>query len=184
MKVDLGGFKQNLEISGGKNITKRILWHFVSALFFQTAFFPVNSLKVLMLKAFGAKIGKNVNIKPFVYFKFPWRLIIGNNVWIGERVWIANEALVRIGNNVCISHETLILSGGHNYKKKYFDVYANPVIIEDGVWLGAQSSVGGGITIGSHAVLTMKSVANNDLEPYSIYRGNPAIKIRDRIIAE
>ena len=183
-KVDLQNFKQNKDISGGNNTLKKVVWYFTSAIFFQSNFFPVSSLKVSLLKLFGAKVGKGVNIKPMVYIKFPWRLEIGNHVWIGEKVWIANEALVKIGNHVCISHECLIMTGGHNFKKKYFDVYANPITIEDGVWLGAQSSVGGGITIGSHAVLAMKSVANKDLEPYGIYRGNPAVKVTERKIED
>jgi putative colanic acid biosynthesis acetyltransferase WcaF len=182
--VDLQNFKQNIEISGGKNILKKTLWFYTSAIIFQSSLFPFSSLKVFLLRLFGAKIGKGVNIKPMVYIKFPWRLEIGNYVWIGEKVWFANEALVKIGNHVCISHECLIMTGGHNFKKKYFDVYAYPITIEDGVWLGAQSSVGGGITIGSHAVLAMKSVANKDLEPYGIYRGNPAIKEKIRKIEE
>jgi putative colanic acid biosynthesis acetyltransferase WcaF len=181
-QVDLSKFKQNIEISGGRNIVRKLLWYYVSILIFQGGVFPISKLKVFILRLFGAKIGSNVNIKPQVYVKFPWRLQVGNNVWIGEKVWIANEANVTIGNNVCLSHECLILSGGHNYSKVTFDVYANPIIIEDGAWLGAQSSIGGGIIIGSHAVLAMKSVANSNLEPYSVYRGNPAIKIRERII--
>ena len=134
--VDLQNFGQNKEISGGNNFFKKILWFYVSALFFQSNFFPVSKLKVFLLRLFGAKVGKGVNIKPMVYIKFPWRLEIGSHVWIGEKVWIANEALVKIGSHVCISHECLIMTGGHNFKKKYVDMCANPITIEDGVWLG------------------------------------------------
>ncbi len=181
-KVDLGSFKHNIEVSGGSNSLKKMLWFFTSAIIFQSNLFPFRGFKCFLLRLFGAKVGKGVNIKPNVYIKFPWRIEIGDNCWIGERVWIANEGLVIIKDNVCLSHEALILSGGHRYDKKAFDVYAKPIVLEEGVWLGAQSSIGGGITIGSHAVLAMKSVANSDLAPYGIYRGNPAVKIRDRVI--
>jgi len=183
-KVDLSRFVADKEISGGRNRFKKIIWYLTSLIVFQSFLFPCSRLKVILLKQFGAKVGSNVNIKPNVYIKFPWRIEIGNNVWIGEKVWIANEAKVIIHNNVCISHEVLIMTGGHSYKKVTFDVYAHQIIIEDGVWLGAQSSVTGGITVKSHALLAMKSVANSSLEPYSIYRGNPATKIRERIISE
>lgn len=181
-KVNLRNFKQNIEISGGKSKITKLLWFYVSAIIFQSSLFPFSSFKCYLLRIFGSKIGDNVNIKPNIYIKFPWRLEIGENCWIGEKVWIANEAKVIIGDNVCISHEVLIMTGGHSYKKANFDVYANPITIKDGVWLGAQSSVGGNITIESHAILSMKSVANANLEPYSIYRGNPAVKIRERKI--
>ncbi|MDC0584097.1 WcaF family extracellular polysaccharide biosynthesis acetyltransferase [Bacteroidales bacterium] len=180
--VDLSKFESDIYISGGKNKIKKLLWFFTSAIIFQSPLFPIVKLKIFLLRLFGAKIGKGVNIKPLVYIKFPWRLNIGDHVWIGEKVWIANEGTLTIGNNVCISHEVLLMSGGHNFKKKYFDVYANPINIEDGVWLGAQSAVGGGITLKSHAVLAMKSVANSDLEAFKIYRGNPAVPVKNRII--
>jgi len=179
---DLSKFKKDDYINGNQNPYKKFFWYYVNAIIFQSSLFPFNKLKIFLLRLFGAKIGSGVNIKTMVYIKFPWRLEIGNFVWIGEKVWIANEAEVKIGNNVCISYECLIMTGGHNYKKQYFDVYAYPIVIEDGVWLGAQSSVVGGITLGSHAVLAMKSVANRNLEPYGIYRGNPATKLKDRII--
>ncbi len=182
--VDLSQFKQNLEVSGGSNTLKKILWFYTSAIFFQSPLFPFSNIKCRLLRLFGAKIGKGVNIKPSVYIKFPWRLEVGNHCWIGERVWIANEGNVIIKDNVCLSHEALILSGGHRYDKRAFDVYANPITIEEGAWMGAQSSIGGGITIGSHAVLAMKSVANSDLEPFGIYRGNPAQKVRERVIKD
>lgn len=180
--VDLSKFKSDAYISASNYKVRKLLWYFVNAYILQSKLFPVSSLKVFALRLFGAKIGKGVNIKPQVYVKYPWRLEIGDYVWIGEKVWIANESFVKIGNNVCISHEVLLMCGGHSYKKKYFDVYNNPITIEDGVWLGAQSSVIGGLVLGSHAVLAMKSVANTDLEPYYIYRGNPAIKVRERVI--
>lgn len=165
------------------SVIKKALWFLCSSFLFQSSWFPFSNFKVRILRLFGAKIGKGVNIKPQVYIKYPWRLDIGDYVWIGEKVWMANESLVSIGNNVCISHEVLILCCGHSYSKEAFDVYNYPIVIEDGVWLGAQSSILGGIKISSHAVLALKSVANKDLDAYSIYRGNPAVKIKDRTIS-
>lgn len=182
MQTDLSKFVQDPYISATNYKFRKFFWYFVNAYIMQSKLFPISALKVFVLRLFGAKVGKGVNIKPQVYIKYPWRLEIGDYVWIAEKVWFANESLVKIGNNVCISHEVVLMCGGHDYKKKYFDVYNYPITIEDGVWLGAQSSVIGGINIGSHAILAMKSVANRDLEAYSIYRGNPAVKIKDRII--
>ncbi len=181
-KVDLSKFVSDPYISAHDYKVRKLIWFIFSACFFQSNLLPVSSIKVFILRLFGAKIGKRVNIKPMVYIKYPWRLEIGDNVWIAEKVWIANESLVKIGDNVCLSHEVLLMCGGHDYKKEAFNVYNYPLTIEDGVWLGAQSSVLGGITVKSHAVLAMKSVANTDLEAYSIYRGNPAVKIRERVI--
>jgi len=89
---------------------------------------------------------------------------------------------VVIGNNVCVSQGAVILTGSHNYKKSTFDLLTGGVILEDGVWIGACAIINCGITVASHSVLTTGSVATKNLDSYSIYQGNPAIKIRDRVV--
>ena len=56
--------------------------------------------------------------------------------------------------------------------------------IEEGAWVGAKAVVCPGVTMKSHSVLAVGSVASADLEAYGIYRGNPAIKIKERVIVE
>lgn len=166
----------------GGSFIKRLLWYYINCLFFINSWNASSSIKIFFLKLFGAKIGKGVNIKPSVNIKYPWRLIIGNHVWIGENVWIDNLAEVYIADNVCISQGAMLLCGNHDYKKSSFDLIVKPITLEEGVWIGAKSVVCPGVTCHSHAVLTVGSVAVKDLEPYQIYQGNPAVKIRDRVI--
>ena len=180
MKVDLSTF-QNEDYKPG-SVLRRGLWYFTNLIIFNTGFFPFFNLKVFLLKLFGSKTGKNIIIKPNVNIKYPWKLSLGNNVWIGENVWIDNLDDIIIGNNVCISQGATLMCGNHNYKKSTFDLIIKPIILEDGVWIGATSFVSGGVTAKSHAVLTVGSIATIDLEPYSINKGNPAVKIKDRVI--
>ena len=121
-------------------------------------------------------------IKPSVNIKYPWNLTIGDDTWIGEGVWIDNLGKFSIGSNVCISQDSMLMCGNHNYKKSAFNLMVGEITIEDGVWVGAKCLVCPGVTLHSHAVLAVGSVASTDLETYSIYRGNPAVKIKDRII--
>ena len=158
------------------------LWLFTSNIFFLTNIPYPNKLKVLILKLFGGKIGNKVVIKPWVKIKFPWMLILGNAVWLGESVWIDNISEIKIGDNVCISQGALLITGNHNYSSKMFELNSKPIKIEDGVWICAKSIVVGGVTIHSHAVLAINSMASSDLESYSIYSGNPAIFLKNRII--
>ena len=95
---------------------------------------------------------------------------------------IDNLGKVSIGSNVCISQDSMLMCGNHNYKKSAFNLMVGGITIEDGVWVGAKCLVCPGVTLHSHAVLAVGSVASTDLETYSIYRGNPAVKIKDRII--
>jgi putative colanic acid biosynthesis acetyltransferase WcaF len=110
-------------------------------------------------------------------------LEVGDYSWIGEQVWIDNLGNVRIGAHCCLSQGAMLLCGNHNYKLTSFDLKVGPIILEDGVWIGAQSVVCPGVTCGSHAVLSVGSVAQKDLKPYTIYSGTPAIEIRERVIA-
>ena len=164
------------------NKVKIFFWYFVNILFFINPLNPFSFIKIILLRIFGANIGKHVLIKPSVNIKYPWKLSIGNYSMIGENVWIDNLDHVTIGNNVCISQGAFLLCGNHDYKKSTFDLQIGKIILEDGVWIGAKSIVCPNVICKSHSVLSVNSTASSDLQEYSIYRGSPAIKIRDRII--
>ena len=180
-KTNLASYNCNWHNCGGSGLKIKI-WYFFNALFLKNPLCPFMGIKRHMLRLFGAKIGKGVWIKPGVNVKYPWNLTIGNNVWIGENVWIENNEPVSIGDNVVISQKAMLLCGNHNYKKTTFDLMVGKITLEDGSWVGAGAMVCPGVTLRSHAVLTVCSVATKDLEAYSIYQGNPAVKVRDRII--
>ncbi len=172
----------NWPYNPGGNALKRILWYYVNIIFFKSSLFPFYGFKNVILRLFGAKIGNMVEFKPCVNIKYPWNLSIGDEVWIGENVWLDSLVPITIGNNICISQGVMILTGSHNYKKPSFDLITGSVVIEDGVWICAGAIINQGITIGTHAILSSGSVATKNLDPYSIYQGNPAVKIRDRIL--
>lgn len=179
-KTDLSKFN-NTWYQPGSTI-KIGIWQLFSALFLINHLSVISSLKVAVLRLFGAKIGKGVVIKQGVRIKYPWLLEIGDHVWIGECCWIENHARVKIGNHVCLSQGAMLLCGNHNFKKSAFDLMVGEITLEEGVWIGARAMVCPGITCKSHSVLSVESVASTDLEPFSINRGNPAIKIREREI--
>jgi putative colanic acid biosynthesis acetyltransferase WcaF len=168
------------------SILKRTTWMLVSGMFFKNGLFPFYGFKASLLRIFGAKVGKGLVIKPSVNIKYPWFLTIGDHCWIGEAVWIDNLAPVNIGNHVCLSQGAFLLCGNHNYSSTSFNLMVQPIVLEDGVWIGARAIVAPGVTAGHHAVLTAGSVATSTLEPYSIYQGNPAqlIKSRNIVLSE
>ena len=171
----------NSHYKPGGNALKRLCWYYVNILFLKSAIIPSSSLKCALLRVFGAKVGKGVNIKPCINIKYPWRLAIGDFTWIGENVWIDNLDDVLIGKNCCLSQGAMLLCGNHNYRKSTFDLITGKIILEDGVWIGTYSIVCPGITCKSHSVLAVNSVATRNLEPYSIYQGNPAVKVKERV---
>jgi putative colanic acid biosynthesis acetyltransferase WcaF len=181
-KTDLSAYNNHPFHPGG-NALKRFLWYYLNAVFFKTSLIPSSSLKVFLLRLFGSKIGKNVTIKPCVNIKYPWFLSIGDQTWVGENVWIDSLVMVSIGAHVCLSQGAVLLTGSHDYKKTTFNLITKELILEDGVWIGAGAIVNLGITAASHSILTSGSVATKNMEPYSIYQGNPAVKIRERYIS-
>lgn len=172
-KFDLGGYKAGPRI-------KVFIWFFVNYYILDSAFPWPYGFKSSLLKLFGARIGKGLVIKTKVRIKNPWRLVIGDNCWIGESVWIDNLEHVTIGNNVSISQGAMLLTGNHDYTVSSFPYRLGKIVLEDGVWIGAQSVVCPGVTCRSHSILTVNSVAAKDLDAYSIYSGNPSVLVRLR----
>lgn len=181
-QVDLRRFDNSASFHPGAGVIKRTLWYFVNAFFFINPAFPFRSPKPFLLRLFGAKVGTGVVIHPGVNIKFPWRLSIGDHSWIGQRVWLDNLDQLTIGNNVVISQGALIIQGSHDYKRIDYPTYSKPVVLEDGSWIGAGAIVTLGVTVRSHAVLAVGSVATKDLEAYTIYQGNPAVPVRERVV--
>lgn len=179
LKTDLSAFNNEWYKPG--SIIKRALWYFFSVSFFKSSF-PFYGTKLLILRLFGAKVGKNVVIKPHVTIKYPWKLEIGDHVWIGEYAWIDNLAKVTLKSNSCISQGAMLLCGNHNYKRVKFDLIISEITLEEGAWAGAKTVVCPGVKMGSHSLLTVGSIATHNLEPYWIYQGNPAQKVKERVI--
>lgn len=172
---DTGNFKV------GAPILKQVLWYFTDVIFFKSRLMPVSSVLVTFLRLFGSRIGKEVRIKPGIHIKYPWKLEIGDYSWLAD-CYIDNLDHVKIGKNCCISQQAVLITGNHNYSRTNFDLMTGLIVLEDGSWIGAAATVGPGVTLHNHAVLTMGSVANKNLLPYSIYQGNPAVKVKDRVI--
>lgn len=180
LKTDLSSFDNSWYNPGG-GLLKNTAWYFVSSCFFKSAF-PFYGFKRFLLRLFGASIGKDVVIKPHVTIKYPWKLVVGDHVWIGEQVWIDNLAKVTLKNNSCVSQGALLLCGNHNYKRTTFDLIIGEITLEEGAWAGAKTVVCPGVRLGSHSLLTVGSVATHSLEEFWIYQGNPAQKLKRREI--
>lgn len=181
LKTDLSRYDNSWYNTGGSKL-KRLVWYYVNEWFINCGWLFVSPVKVALLRLFGAKIGKCVMIKPRVNVKYPWNLTIGDYTWIGEGVWIDSLVSVHIGSNAIVSQGAMLLTGNHNYKSQTFDLVVKEINIEDGAWVGAKSVVCPGVSMLSHSVLTVGSVATSDCDSYGVYQGNPAVKIKERII--
>lgn len=122
-------------------------------------------LRTAALRAFGAKIGDGVIIRPRTRIKFPWNLEIGDRSWIGEGVWIHNQDQVTIGHDAVVSQETFITTGSHAHRKD-MGLITRPVAIDDGAWVTSRCVITGGVRIGKSSLIqpltrVMTSVPEN-----------------------
>ncbi len=179
-KVNNSLYRTTIDV--GASRIKQLCWYIANIVFFKNAFNISSGSKVFLLKAFGAHIGSGVVIKPSVNIKYPWKLSIDNYSWVGEDVWIDNLSEVKIGKSCTISQGALLLTGSHDHTKETFDFVSLPIILEEGAWVGAKAVVFGGVTCGTHSILGINSVAESNLQPYVIYKGNPAVPVITRII--
>jgi len=181
--VDFSSYSQG-NYSPGRGMLVRCLWAIFSLLIFESGWCPISKLKVALLRLFGAKIGSGVVIKPHVRIKFPWRLTLGDRVWIGQDAWIDNLAEVTIGSHVCLSQRVYLCTGSHNHRKSSFDLITEPIEIASGSWICAAAIILPGTQIGELAVISAGSVVQGRVEPTAIMRGHPAEKVAVRIIED
>lgn len=178
MPVELSRFR-NPEFQRGAPRWKEALWVFAAAPLVES-YLPGSGWRRTLLRAFGARIGVGVVIKPRLRLKFPWRLSVGAHSWLGEAVWLDNLDWIRIGANCCISQGAYLGTGNHDWADPVFGLITQPIDIADQAWICAQARVAPGSHIGVGAVLAQGAVHGGTLAAWAIAAGNPARVIRQR----
>ena len=153
---------------------KRRLWVLVSSVFFQNPFPKAARFRAALLRAFGARVGKGVLFGSNVYISYPWRLTVGDHVWIGDDVGIRSLAQVTIESNVCVARRCYLSTGSHDFRREDFKLKVAPILIRQGSWIAIGSLVVAGVTIGEGAVVSAGSVVLRDVPANCLVRGNPA----------
>lgn len=179
-KVNNALYRTTIQVGAGR--LKQVAWYVANILVLRNPLLVGSGIRVWMLRVFGARIGRGVVIKPSVNIKYPWKLTVGNHCWIGEAVWIDNLSEVTMGDSVTLSQGAMILTGSHDHTRETFDFISHPVVLEEGVWIGARAVVYGGVTCHTHAILGINAVAEANLQAYTIYKGNPAVPVLEREI--
>ena len=159
---------------------RRVCWYVCNALLFDSWLVPTSAPKRWLLRRFGARIESGVVIKPRVNIKYPWRLSIGADTWVGEGVWIDNLAAVEISHDVCISQGARLLTGNHDYRDPAFGLIVGPIKIESCAWVGAFATICPGVTLANSCVVTVGSVVTQSTEAECVYAGSPATVRRRR----
>ena len=168
----------------GKNIFIVQLWWIVQSSLFAWSPQFMYGWRRFLLRTFGAKIGKNVIVRPSVHITYPWKVEIGDNSWIGDDTVLYSLGNIKIGRNVSIAHRDYFCTGFHDIHKISFDIGQKPIIIEDEVWIPNDVFIGPGVRIGRGTVVGARSTVFKDLPEGMVCYGNPARPVKRRIINE
>ncbi len=157
---------------------KEALWILVRSIFFLPSLPIPSKVRAAWLRLFGARVGTGVIIRSRVNITFPWRLEIGNYVWIGEEVLILSLAKVRIGSDVCISQRAFLCTGSHAFQQEDFALIARPIHVSSSSWIAAQAFIGPGVEVGSGSVVSAGAIVLDNVSPRTLVQGNPARPIK------
>jgi putative colanic acid biosynthesis acetyltransferase WcaF len=140
-----------------------------------------NNLRIFILRLFGASIGSNCIIRAIEVYH-PWKISIGDNVWLGYGVNLYSLAPIRIGSNVCVSQNAYLCTGTHNPYSPQFDLITKEIVLEDGSWVCANCFVGPGVTLHRGSVAGAGSIVVDDLPEMTVCTGNPCRPLKKRVM--
>jgi putative colanic acid biosynthesis acetyltransferase WcaF len=164
----------------GRSVIWRSAWLFLGLPILRCSLLPSSSIRVALLRLFGARIGDRVVMRHSVNVKYPWHLEIGQDCWIGEECWIDNLTTVQIGSDVCLSQGCYLCTGNHDWSDPAFGLIVKPIHIRNGVWVGARAFLAPGVVLGEGAVAAACSVITRDIPSFEVHAGNPAAFIKSR----
>src|SRR6185437_4485627 len=123
MYQDLKQFKVSSNFRGRSGLTVQ-LWWLVQAVLFHPSPQILYGWRRFLLRLFGAKIGKQVIIRPSATITYPWKVSIGDYSWIGDNVELYSLGNITIGANAVVSQRSYLCAGTHNYQSIAFDIYS------------------------------------------------------------
>tara|TARA_R110000850_G_scaffold86050_4_gene185538 strand:- start:1709 stop:2170 length:462 start_codon:yes stop_codon:yes gene_type:complete len=141
----------------------------------------MHEYRSILLRLFGAKIGKHVHIYPNVKIWAPWNLHVDDYTGVADGVTLYNMDKIVIGSYCVISQGAHLCGGSHDYNSNNFQLFARPIIIKNRAWICAESFLFLGVTIEEGVVVGARSVVKKDCSiPWGVYAGNPCAKVGER----
>ena len=160
---------------------KRLMWVTIWGLFSSwMPYFVCRKWRVFLLRRFGMRDEGAISVYPSARIWAPWNLTLGSMVAIDDAVNLYSVAPIKIGTKVAISREAFICTASHDISYPNIPLVIKPIVICDGVWIGARAIILPGVTIGEGAVIAAGSVVTKDVPSWAVVAGNPAkvVKVR------
>src|SRR5262249_7375568 len=145
------------------NRLMRALWGACYMLLFRPSPRPLHAWRALLLRCFGAKLGRNCHIYPGCRIWAPWNLVCGGVVAIAYAAELHNPWPETLGSHATISQQAFLCTASHDIDDAAFPMTGAPIIVGEHAWVCARASVLPGVTLGTGAVLALASVATKSL---------------------
>jgi putative colanic acid biosynthesis acetyltransferase WcaF len=170
--VDLRRYDQSW-FDRGRSNWYILLWWLVQAVVFPLTPHSAHAIRVMLLRWFGASIGRGVSIRPTARFTYPWKVTIGDYSWIGDDVVLYSLDRIRIGQHCVISQKTYLCTGSHAIDDPAFGLMTAPIDIGNGVWVATDCFVAPGVQIGANAVIGARSTVLRSMPAQQVCWGSP-----------
>lgn len=158
------------------------LWWLVQATLFKWSPQFAYSFRRMLLRAFGAQVGKGVIIRPSVTITYPWKVTIGDFSWIGDDVVLYSLGPISIGPHSVVSQRSYLCAGDHDYASTEFPIRGPAISIGAEVWIATDVYVGPGVTVGGGAVVGARSSVFSDLPEKMVCLGSPCRPVKERMV--
>jgi len=143
---------------------------------------PLYRWRRVVLLAFGARMHPTSKVYGSVRIWSPRNLVMDAHAAVGPRATLYTMATITLGAYSIVSQGAHLCTGSHDVEDPHFQLIRKPIRVGERAWVAADAFVGPGVVVGDGAILGACGCAMTDLEPWSIYRGNPAAKVRERRI--
>lgn len=163
-----------------RNQIGRAIWNVVWLLLFRPTPRPFHAWRCLLLRLFGAKLGKAVHPYPSARIWAPWNLEMGDHSCLSEQVDCYCVDKIQIAAHATVSQYSFLCTASHDYTDPAMPLVTAPIIIGERAWVTADVFVAPGVTIGKGAVITARSSVFSDIEPWVVATGNPATTVKQR----
>lgn len=160
------------------------LWWLVQATLFRWSPQFLYGFRRSLLRAFGARVGAFVVIRPTVTVTYPWKVTIGDYAWIGDDVVLYSLGNIEIGANAVVSQRSYLCTADHDFTQPDFPIRARMITIGPEAWLAADVFVAPGITIGKGAVIGARSSVFKDMPAGMVCFGYPCVAVKKRMTVD
>lgn len=158
----------------------RMVWAIVQATLFRPSLPTAYRWRRFLLRRFGATLASTAVVRRTARIECPWNLTMGRNTCLGDHAIAYCLGPITLGDRVSVSQRVHLCAGSHDFERPDMPLIRPPITIEDDAWIAADAFVGPGVTVGKGAILGARGCAFGDLEPWTIYGGNPAKRIKER----